>query len=153
MPLAVNTDDRKAAFEAALAHLDDFVTSLIPALPDFKRAFGRNVTPSFLAELYAARHYKLTLLESACAFGADATDAQGGRYQIKYRSPGVLNVDINNFEFDHIVLINIDANYALAGIWRLTVAQVRGLCKYQEKFRKFQVTQARFKAVALQRDN
>src|SRR5262249_37018321 len=95
-----------------------------------------------------ARKYDLTLLAGSNAQGADATDAEGKRYQIKCRTPDVLNVDINNFEFDWIVLVNLDADYHLAGMWRLAVEQVKPLCAWREQFRKFQVTQTRFKAEA-----
>ena len=50
------TDERKAVLENAL-----------PVLAAFKRAFGRDVTPGFLAELYAARAYNLTLLDQVNA--------------------------------------------------------------------------------------
>jgi hypothetical protein len=134
----VLTNEGKAVFEATLR-----------ALSDFKRVFKRDVTPGFIAELYAARQYELELL-AATAAGADATDSDGKRYQIKYRSPEVLNIDINNFTFDYIVLVNMDADYNVSGTWRLTVEQARGMCAHQEKFRKFQVSQKRFKAAALQ---
>ena len=132
------TDEEKAAFEAAL-----------PALAAFKHTCGRDATPGFVAELYAAREFNLMLLKSANAPGADATDANGKRYQVKYRSPDVLNIDLNNFDFDYIVLVNVDADYRLAGIWRLTVDRVRAMCVYRAKFQKHQVTQARFKDEAL----
>jgi hypothetical protein len=143
-----SANDPKAAFEVALAKLECFVADLRPPLSSFKQAFGRDVTLGFLAELYVARQYQLTLLEAVNAQGADAVDAEKRRYQIKYRHADVLNVDINNFDFDYIVLVNIDANYALSGMWRLTKAQVESVCADREKFRKFQITQARFKAVS-----
>jgi len=131
------TPERIAALDASL-----------PALAKFKQAFGRDATPGFVAELLAAREYGLTLLDDATAHGADARDGEGKRYQIKCRTPDVLNVDINNFEFDFIVLVNLDAEYQSAGMWRLAAEQVKPLCTWREKFRKFQVTQARFKTEA-----
>src|SRR5262245_52467871 len=118
----------------------------LPALARFRQAFGRDVTPGFLAELLAAREYGLKLLEQSNAQGADAIDGEGNRYQIKCRTSNVLNVDINNFDFDYIVLVNLDPDYGLAGIWRLSVEQIKPLCTWREKFRKFQVRQAHFKA-------
>ncbi len=123
-------------------------SAVLPAIARFKRAFGRDLSPDFVAELYAARQYGLVLPDRCNQPGADAADQEGRRYQIKYRSPATLNVDINNFNFDFIVLVNVDDDYRLAGMWRLPVAQVRAICVNREKFRKFQVTQSRFKAEA-----
>lgn len=39
------------------------------------------------------------------------------RYQIKFRSVGTLNVDLNNFDFDFLVLVNLDDDLSLAGLW------------------------------------
>jgi len=132
------TAKRLAAFDAVL-----------PALSAFKRAFGRDVAPDFLAELYVAKEFKLQLSDRKNEPGADATDEQGRRYQIKYRSPSTQNVDINNFDFDYIVLVNLGDDYGLAGLWRLTVEQVRAISSSRPDFGKFQITQARFKSEAV----
>jgi hypothetical protein len=131
------TAERLAAFEAILA-----------PLASFRRAFGRDVKPDFIAELYAAKQFDLTLPDRSNEQGADATDRDGRRYQVKFRSPDTLNVDFNNFDFDFAVLVNLDDDYRLAGIWRLGRETARGISAHREKYRKFQVTQARFKAEA-----
>ncbi len=126
-----------AAFDAAL-----------PALATFKRAFGRDASPGFVAELQAAREFGLCLHSGPNARGADAVDAAGLRYQIKFRGTGTLNVDISNFEFDFIVLINMDENYALGGIWRMDQKKAREIFAHREEYRKYQVTQRSFKNAA-----
>lgn len=136
MPIEL-TAERLAAFEAVLS-----------PLASFKRAFGRDVAPDFVAELYAAREFKLKLPDRSNERGADATDQGGLRYQVKYRSVGTLNLDFNNFDFDFAVLVNMNDDYKLNGMWRLEREKVRAICTHREKFRKFQVTQARFKAEA-----
>jgi hypothetical protein len=130
-------DERSAILDAAL-----------PGLVAFKRAFGRDISADFIAELYAARELNLQLPDSGYGRGADATDASGRRYQIKCRQPGTQNVDLNNFEFDVLVLVNLDESYALGGMWTLPVEQVKELSVSREKFRKFQVTQDRLKRAA-----
>jgi len=60
----------------------------------------------------------------------------------------LVGIDLNNFDFDYIVLVNLDADYRLGGVWRLTVDQVRAFCAHRPKFRKHQVTQAQFKREA-----
>ena len=136
MPIRLD-DDRGRHFEAVL-----------PSLAAFKRAFGRGVSADFIGELHAARELNLELPDGGCQPGCDATDASGRRYQIKCRTPGTLNVDINNFEFDLLVLVNLNESYALSGMWSIPVDQVKALCTFREKFRKFQVRQERLKRQA-----
>lgn len=121
---------------------------LVEPLARFRKAFGRDAGPDFIAELEVARRYNLRLSDRPNEPGCDAIDAHGRRYQIKYRSAGTLNVDFNNFDFDVAVLVNIDEAHHVAGMWTLPVDRVQAMCAYREKFRKYQVTQARFKAEA-----
>ena len=120
----------------------------MPDLAAFKQAFGRGVSADFIAELYAARQLQLQLPDGGCQPGCDATDASGKRYQIKCRHPGTRNVDINNFAFDVLILVNLDEAYSLSGMWSIPVDQVKTLCTFREKFRKFQVPQEQLKRAA-----
>jgi hypothetical protein len=136
MPIRLN-EGRRAAFEAVL-----------PAIAAFKRAFGRNISADFLAELYAARELNLELPDAPNEPGADATDQAGKRYQIKYRQASTLNIDVNNFAFDYLVLVNLDDSYVPTGIWSLPVDEAKVLFTFREKFRKYQATQTTFKRQA-----
>ena len=122
--------------------------AVLPAISAFKRAFGRDLGADFVAELYAAREFSLELPSRRNEPGADAVDADGLRYQVKFRSPGTLNVDVNNFDFDFIVLVNVDDDYALAGLWRMDRATAEGLFVHRPNYRKWQATQVRFKKAA-----
>ena len=123
--------------------------AVLPAIAAFKRAFGRDISASFIAELYAARELGLQLAEGACNAGADAIDAMGKRYQIKFRDPSTLTVDLNNFDFDHLVLVNLDDDYVLSGMWSAPVEDVKALATFREKFRKYQVSQRHLKRRAV----
>lgn len=136
--MTIRLDDlRREAFDAVL-----------PAIAAFKRAFGRDISADLIAELYAARALNLELPDGSNEPGADATDDAGKRYQIKFRKPTTLNVDLNNFDFDHLVLVNLDDSYILTGMWSLPVEQAKALFTFREKFRKHQATQARLKREA-----
>ena len=91
------------AFEAA-----------IRSMAEFKRVFGRDLKPDFIAELYAAKQLGLSLVDGPNAPGHDATGPDKKRYQIKQRN--AQNVDLNNFDFDFLVLVNLDDNYQLAAV-------------------------------------
>ena len=129
--------ERLAAFEAVL-----------PAISAFKRAFGRDLSADLIAELYAAREFDLELPGRRNEPGSDATDATGRRYRVKFRSRDTQNVDANNFDFDYIVLINLDDDYALAGLWRMDRATAHGIFVHRPDYRKWQATQTRFKQAA-----
>jgi len=120
----------------------------LPALAAFKRAFGRDASPSFVAELLAAKQFELKLHAGYNAPGSDGIDPQGKKYQIKQRSPGTLNVDLNNFSFDFVVLVNVDDNYGVTGIWRMDEAKAKEIFVQRPDFRKYQATQAAFKKTA-----
>ena len=136
MPIRLDPAKR-AAFEAVL-----------PAIGAFKKAFARDLSMGFVAEIYAARDLDLQLPDRPNEPGADATDNGGQRYQIKHRSPSTLNVDLNNFNFDHLVLVNLDDDYRLVGMWSLPVEQAKSLFMFRERFGKYQATQDRVKHAA-----
>lgn len=129
--------ERLAAFEAVL-----------PAISAFKRAFGRDLSADFVAELYAAREFDLELPSRRNEPGFDAVDGNGRRYQVKFRSPGTQNVDANSFDFDYMVLVNLDDDYALTGLWRMDRTAAEGIFVHRPDYRKWQATQARFKQTA-----
>jgi hypothetical protein len=78
----------------------------------------------------------------------DLLGRDGKRYQVKRRGCDVLNVDVNNFDFDFFVLLNLSDDYALKGIWRLPVDAAQKLFVFRERFRKFQAAQKSVKANA-----
>lgn len=122
-----------------------FVNS-IKAMADFKAAFGRGLSGDFVAELYAADELGLRVAGRHQS-GYDALGPNDERYQVKFRSIGTQNVDINNFDFDYLVLVNMDDDYQLIGMWRITVAQAREIFVEHLKFRKYQTTQSKVKSV------
>ncbi len=125
---------RKRAFEQS-----------IKAMADFKAAFGRGLSGDFVAELYAANALGLRIVELNQS-GYDALSASNERYQVKFRSVQTLNVDINNFDFDYLVLVNLDEDYQLIGMWRITAAQAREIFIERAKFHKYQATQNKVKS-------
>jgi len=137
MAMTVVDEARWQVFERAL-----------PVMAAFERAFDRRLDANFIAELYAARHLGLTISAVNNNPGYDATDANGERYQIKRRDEAVLNVDLNNFAFDQVVLVNLDQDYRLVGLWRMQVSTAQRLFVHREKYRKYQLTQTRFKGSA-----
>ena len=120
----------------------------VEALVRFKREFDRDLTPSVLAELYVARELDLAPAELCNHPGYDLLGSDGKRYQVKQRGEDVLNVDVNNFDFDYLMLVNLHEDYSLKGMWRLRRAEAQKLFVFREKFRKYQATQKSVKANA-----
>jgi len=116
----------------------------ISAMAEFRRAFGRDLKPDFIAELYASRELGLTLREKPNEQGFDAIDRDGKRYEIKHRR--AQNVDLNNFGFDFLVLVNLDDDFRVAGMWRMTVDKAKEIFQWRDRFNKYQATQAKAKA-------
>ena len=136
--MAIKLDQaNRGAFEAVL-----------PAIAAFKKAFRRDLSPDFIAELFVARELNLVLPDRPNEPGADAMDSAGRRYEIKYRSASTLNVDLNSFDFEQLVLVNLDDDYGLLGMWTLSVEQAKSLFTFREKFRKYQATQEKVKREA-----
>ena len=79
--------------------------------------------------------------------GYDAVDTQGLRYQIKNRA--AQNVDINNFDFDFLILVNLDDVYRVRGMWKLTCEQAQAIFVWREKYHKYQTTQDSVKKIAI----
>jgi hypothetical protein len=117
-------------------------------MAEFSETFGRPLEPSFVAELHVASRLRLKICDEVNRPGYDALDADGRRYQIKYRSVTTANVDVNNFEFDELVLVNLGNDYRLKGMWRMTVDQARTIFVRRDDFRKYQATQKKFKKTA-----
>ena len=120
----------------------------VEALVRFKREFNRDLTPSVLAELYVARELDLAPAELCNHPGYDLLGGDGNRYQVKQRDEEVLNVDVNNFDFDYLMLVNLREDYSLKGMWCLPAAVGHKLFVFREKFRKYQATQKSVKANA-----
>ena len=117
------------------------IRNAVQALVQFKREFGRDLTVELLAELYVALELDLLPVSAPNQRGFDLIGADGQRYQVKQRRPDVLNVDVNNFEFDFLVLVNLTDDYRVRGMWQLPVEKARALFAHREKFRKYQATQ------------
>jgi hypothetical protein len=137
MEIIVN-DTRRRAFENS-----------IRAMADFKTAFGRGLSSDFVAELYVADELGLTVVD-AHQSGYGALGSGGERYQVKFRSDQTQNVDLNNFDFDYLVLVNLDENFQLVGMWRITTAQAREIFVERANFRKYQASQKGIKNIGEQ---
>jgi hypothetical protein len=94
----------------------DAIRSAVEALVAFKRVFNRDLTPSILAELYVALELGLAPTQLCNQSGFDLMSCDGVRYQVKHRHADVLNVDLNNFDFDYLVLVNMGDDYSLNGM-------------------------------------
>ena len=75
-------------------------------------------------------------------------DRSGGRYQVKRRSPSTHNIDINNFTFDYLVVVQLGGDFLPIVMWKAAVSDIQPLCTRRENFRKFQVSQVEFRSVA-----
>lgn len=124
------------------------IAMAVQAFVRFKREFNRDLTPSMLAEMYVALRLDLTPEQLCNRQGFDLMSSDGKRYQVKQRGANVQNVDVNNFDFDYLVLVNMGDDYSLAGMWCLPVETARKLFVFREKFREYQATQKSVKANA-----
>lgn len=120
----------------------------ISALAKFRQAFGRDLQPEFIAEIYVAMEFGLDVVGSINAPGYDAISKMGERYQIKLRN--AQNVDLRNFDFDFLVLVNLhQESYQLIGMWRLSVEQAKAIFTWRgDKYQKYQATQDKIKAIS-----
>lgn len=132
--------------QASAEHSRETIDLAVEALVRFKREFNRDLTPSVLGELYVARELGLVPVDLCNHLGYDLLGGDGKRYQVKQRGENVLNVDVNNFDFDYLMLVNLGEDYALKGVWRLDADDARKLFVLREKFRKYQATQKVVKA-------
>ena len=122
------------------------LTQSFAAMADFKRAFGKDLSPAALTEVLVAEHLGLTIDPRTNNPGFDARSQTGDRYQIKYRAVGTKKVYVNNFEFDFVVLVNLDENYQISGTWQMD--QKTALQEFKPQANKFRITQDRFKSIA-----
>ena len=129
------TSERMATFARALS-----------AMAEFRQVFGRRLDEPVVAEIWVAQELGLEMSPRVNEPGFDLIDPTGVRYQVKYRSINTQNVDVNNFDFDYLVLVNLDEDYRLTGMWCITVEQARRIFTPRNKFRKFQATQKKVKA-------
>lgn len=127
-------------------HQAQVLEKSIRAMTEFKAVFGRGLSGDFAAELHAAKAFHLRVL-GLNQPGYDALGQNGERYQIKYRSAATQNVDVNSFDFDYLVLVNLDEEYHLTGLWRITASQARDIFTPRVKFRKHQATQNKIKSI------
>ena len=127
--------EQKQAFESA-----------VRAMAEFKRVFGRHLAPDIIAELYTAEEFGLELVDRPNEPGHDAVAADGKRYQVKYRN--AQNVDLKNFDFDFLVLVNLDDDYKLLNMWLLSADETRLIFTWREGHQKFQAPQKKVKARA-----
>ena len=118
------------------------------AMQGFRRKFGVELSNSQLCEVYVALQFGLPFPDCRNVKGYDLRSVDGTRYQVKCRSAETLNLDLNNFEFDFVVLVNLAENYLPVGMWRLGVEKARALAAERGKFRKFRFTQKAFKNAA-----
>jgi hypothetical protein len=132
--------------QASAEHSRETIDLAVEALVRFKRDFNRDLSPSVLAELYVARELGLVPVDLCNHPGYDMLGDDGKRYQVKQRGENVLNVDVNNFDVDYLMLVNLGDDYVLKGMWRLHVDDARKLFVFREKFRKYQATQKAVKA-------
>jgi len=132
--------------QSSAEHSRETIDLAVEALVRFKREFNRDLSPSVLAELYVARELGLVPVDLCNHPGYDMLGDDGKRYQVKQRGENVLNVDVSNFDFDYLMLVNLGDDYVLKGMWRLHVDDARKLFAFREKFRKYQATQKAVKA-------
>jgi hypothetical protein len=123
------------------------VENLLEAASEFKRVFQAPFSEGLLAEAYVALHLDLRLCAGNNA-GFDAIDDDGTRYQIKLRSAGTLNVDLNNFDFDKLVLVNLSDDLRVSGMWIASREDVERHASSRDKFRKCQLTQTKLKSIS-----
>jgi hypothetical protein len=117
------------------------LNAALKAMAEFRRAFGRPLDSSIIAELYVAYALELRFTDRRNEHGYDLLDAQGQRYQVKHRDQRTGNVDLNSFSFDYLILLHLDEDYRPHGLWRLPVAIAKDIFVERVKFRKFQATQ------------
>ena len=128
-------------------HLEAFEKAL-QAMAEFKHLFGRPLDEAVVAEIYVAKSLGLGMSHKINEQGYDLISPRGERYQVKYRGARTRNVEVNNFDFDYLVLVNLDEDYRLMGMWCLPVEEARRIFAFRSKFRKYQCAQEKVKAHA-----
>jgi hypothetical protein len=83
----------------------DLIETAVGVLADLKREFGRDLTASLLVELHIALEPHLRLLGKIDQPGFELVGRNGKLYQLNQRDPKTLNVDLNSFDFDCLILM------------------------------------------------
>jgi hypothetical protein len=119
------------------------------AMAAFRAAFGTNLSVGMLAEILAALELGLTLTDETTTPGYDAVSQDGARYQVKYRADSTPQIDMNNFDFDYLLLINLDEGYRLREMWRITVEQAQAITteRIGDGYHRYQTNQTKIKAI------
>lgn len=132
----------------------EIFNSTLVAMQLFHDAFGMKLSADVIAELHVAFYLNLSLPKLANNQGYDAIAEDGTRYQVKQRSTSSV-VDMNNFDFDYIILVNLDEAYQVAGMWQMSAEQARNLASHRQYkgIDKYQITQSKFKKHAERLDN
>ncbi|HEV2123664.1 MAG TPA: hypothetical protein VGW38_12920 [Chloroflexota bacterium] len=118
------------------------------AMAEFHRVFATQLSVDSLAVIFVADRLGLEIAIPANNKGFDACDPRTGeRYEVKYRADGVPQVDLNSFEFDRLVLVNLGPDYRPSGLWQITRPQAERVFAPREYrgISKFQCSQTRFK--------
>ena len=117
--------------------VESWVKALREVGEAYKRDFGRSLSlTGGLGELYACKHMELKRAPEGQA-NYDAEDKDNLRVQIKSRAPhklGVESVDpkgtvgrFHTWDFDYALLVLLDADLNLDGIWQCEKASVKQL--------------------------
>ena len=122
----------------------DIFGKTLSIMAEFKKGFGRNLGADIIAEIYVAKELDLDFPNEVNKPGYDLYAENGAQYQVKYREKDTLNVDTNNFDFDFLVVVNLDNNFNLDGMWIMAESQAKAIFSKREKYNKFQVTQKKF---------
>jgi len=131
------------------SELSSALTLAADALFNFRAQFGVELSFSRLCEIYVAVQLELPMPNRGNTRGFDLRSIDGTRYQVKGRDATTLNVDINNFDFDYLVLVNLSEDFRPSGMWKLSAVKLKTLCAARGDFRKFQLTQKAFKQDAI----
>lgn len=121
------------------------LNNALQAMINFENEFGKRLEISSISELLVADKLNLSIARRKNQPGYDAMDGYRNRYQIKFRADSTQNVDVNNFDFDHLILVNMNDEYQISGIWKLPVSLAKELFSYREKHRKYQASQKKVK--------
>ena len=124
------------------------LNAALKAMADFRRAFGRPLDGSMIAEIYVAYALCLCFTGQRNEHGYDLVDADKRRYQVKHRDKLTGNVDLNNFSFDFLILVHLDEDYRPQGLWRLPVEKAKEIFVARPRFRRFQATQKKVRSHA-----
>lgn len=126
--------------------------STLESMRQFQETFGRKLSKDVIAELHVAIHLSLSLAKGVNQAGYDAVAKDGTRYQIKERSLSTHNIDVNNFDFDFLVLVNLDDAYHVLGMWQIDAKLAKTIARHRQYkgIDKWQIRQSTLKQRAVQ---